>query len=345
MHTDLLESVARRLVAPGKGLLAADESMLSCQRRFDAVGVECTDGTRLEYRSILLESGPAADYLSGVILYDETFWQNGRTGIPFRDVLIGRGVLPGIKVDLGLVDLPGFPGETVSRGLDDLPTRLEKYRAAGAAFAKWRSVIVIGDGLPTDEAIGANTHILARYARLCQEYDIVPIVEPEVLYDGTHAAERCEEVLAHVYDTLFTTMRAYRVHLPGTILKTSMVLPGKESGIRPDPEDVGMRTSLVFHGHIPPDLGGVVFLSGGQIADDAFLNLAAIARKGPYPWGVTFSYSRALQDGVLKYWATHRDDRAGAEKVFLAALDRASRASRGEDTPREGEAFVTIGQN
>jgi fructose-bisphosphate aldolase class I len=283
--------------------------------------------------------------VSGIILHDETFWQSDDDGIPFRIKLTERGVIPGIKVDEGLADLPGFPGESVSRGLDGLPARLEKYRAAGAAFAKWRSVIVIGDGLPTDEAIGANTHVLARYARLCQEYDIVPIVEPEVLYDGTHAAERTEEVIAHVYDTLFTTMRAYRVHLPGAVLKTSMVIQGKDSGVPIVPEDVGMRTSLVFHGHIPADLGGVVFLSGGQTPDNAFANLAAIARRGPYPFGVTFSYSRAIQDPVLRYFAAHRDDRVGVENIYLDQLDRAVHASRGENVGVSGDGFVTASQD
>lgn len=345
MHTDHLEQVARTISAPGKGILAADESPLSAVRRFEAVGVPCTEETRRAYRNILLTTTSVEARVSGVILHDETFWQSDDQGIPFCDRLIQRGIIPGIKVDEGLVDLPGFPGESVSRGLDGLPARLEKYRASGAAFAKWRSVIVIGEGLPTDEAIGANTHVLARYARLCQEYDIVPIVEPEVLYDGTHAAERTEEVIAHVYDTLFTTMRAYRVHLPGAVLKTSMVMPGKESGIPVNHEDVGVRTSLVFHGHVPADLGGVVFLSGGQTPDDAFSNLSAIAKRGPYPFGVTFSYSRAIQDPVLRYWAAHQDDRVGVENIYLEQLDRAVCASRGEDVAAVGDKFVTAAQD
>jgi fructose-bisphosphate aldolase class I len=254
--------------------------------------------------------------------------------------------IPGIKVDEGLVDLPGFPGEKITKGLDGLPERMIKYRDAGAKFAKWRAVITIGAETPTNEAIAANVFVLARYARICQDADIVPIVEPEVLFDGTHTAEQCEAVTVRVYDALISALRAYRVHLPGTILKTGMVLPGKDSGTPVVPKDVAERTVRVLHEHIPAELGGVVFLSGGQTSDQAFQNLNAIEQKGPHPWGVTFSYSRALQDPVLRYWAQHQDDPAGTQKLFASQLAVAVAARSGVlEMPASGGDFVSQSQD
>jgi len=334
MDTQLLEETAKKLVAPGKGLLAADESNASCQKRFDAVGVECTEETRRQYRELLLTAPGAEKYLSGVIMFDETFWQSTGHGQVFREYLKNHDILPGIKVDKGLVDLPGFPGEKISQGLDGLPERMKVYSGAGARFAKWRTVITIGDGIPTDECIGAGMLVLARYARICQEAGIVPIVEPEVLFDGDHTAEQCEQVMAHTFDILFQTMRAFRVHLPGAILKTSMALPGKDSGIAIDHDDVAERTVRTFQGHVPEELGGIVFLSGGQTSNDAFADLSHIihrvAQKGPHPWGITFSYSRALQDPVLKAWAKDPNDRQAVQALFLHQLELAGDASRGE---------------
>ena len=335
MDIEKLEAIVKKIFAKGKGLLAADESAATCQKRFDAVGVECTEDTRREYRELLFTTPGAADYLSGVILYDETFWQAGEeSGQVFREHLKAHGIVPGIKVDEGLVDLPGFPGEKISKGLDGLPDRLVTYHGAGAQFAKWRSVITIDDGLPTDECIGANTFVLARYARLCQEAGIVPIVEPEVLFDGSHSIEDCERVMAHVFDILFQTMRAFRVHLPGAILKTSMVLPGKDSGAAAhmNHDDVATRTLRVFYEHVPHELGGIVFLSGGQTSNDAFSNLNHINRvalAGPHPWEITFSYSRALQDPVLRAWAANRHAHAHAQEIFLQELQAASAAALG----------------
>ena len=347
MDTKLLEETAKALVAPGKGLLAADESAATCQKRFDAVGVPCTEETRREYRDVLLTAPGSEQFLSGVILFDETFWQNTGGGQPFRDYLAEHGVAPGIKVDKGLVDLPGFANEKVSQGLDGLPEQMQKYAQAGGRFAKWRSVITIGDGIPTDECIGANTYVLARYARICQDAGIVPIVEPEVLFDGNHTAEQCEHAMAHTFDILFQTMRAFRVHLPGAILKTSMVLPGKDSGMPIDHDDVAERTARVFADHVPQDLGGVVFLSGGQTSNDAFINLNRIARKGSFAWGVTFSYSRALQDPVLKAWAKNREDRQGVQELFLHQLQLVSAASRGEldESALSSDQFVSHSQD
>jgi fructose-bisphosphate aldolase class I len=357
MDTDKLEQAAKAMVAAGKGLLAADESANTCQKRFDAVGVECTEETRREFRDLLLTTPGAEQFLSGVILFDETFWQSTGGGELFRDYLAKNNILPGIKVDGGLVDLPGFPGEKVSQGLDGLPERMKNYADNGGRFAKWRAVITIGDDIPTDECIGANTYVLARYARICQDVGIVPMVEPEILFDGTHTAERCEQVMAHTFDTLFQTMRAFKVHMPGAILKTSMVLPGKDSGTPIDHDDVAERTVRVFQEHVPADLGGIVFLSGGQSSNDAFADLDHIidrlkvinrvAKNRALSWGVTFSYSRALQDPVLKAWAKNRDDREGVQRLFHHQLELASAASRGEldEDQLKSDNFVSHSQD
>lgn len=342
-----LRQIAQKLTRPGKGLLAADESNTSCQKRFDAVGVECTEETRRQYRGLLFTTPGSEHSLSGVILYDETFGQSTDTGQTFRAYMNAHDVIPGIKVDLGLIDLPGFPNEKLTQGLDGLPERLAKYAEAGALFAKWRAVITIGDGIPTDECIGANTFVLARYARICQDAGIVPIVEPEVLFDGNHSAEQCEAIMAHTFDVLFQTLRAFRVYLPGVILKTSMVLPGKDSGVPIDHDDVADRTCRVLHEHVPHELGGVVFLSGGQSPTDAFINLNRIAKRGPHPWGVTFSYSRALQDPVLKAWAAHPQASDEIQDIFHRQLVLASAASKGEldEEKLDQDAFVSHSQD
>lgn len=353
MNEKLLRETAHALVAPGKGILAADESSATADKRFLAVGVEQTEENRRRYRQILFTAPSVGEVLSGVIFYDETFWQNADGGEPFRELLSKSGVLPGIKLDEGLVDLPGFPGEKISKGLDALPDRVAKYRASGARFAKWRSVFAIGPKTakgeavpPTTQAMRANAFVLARYARICQDADIVPIVEPEVLFDGTHTSERCEEVMGAVLDEVFHALVFYRVYIPGVILKTSMVLPGKSAGIPIDANDVAMRTARVLQEYCPKDLGGVVFLSGGQVPSDAFANLDAIAKQDTYPWGLTFSYSRALQDPVLTYWAAHRDDIPGAQAVFSKQLEMAKRARMGKlGSDVVAEDFVSDGQD
>ncbi len=347
MNQKLLEDIVTALLASGKGLLAADESNASCQKRFDAVHVPCTEATRREYRELLLTTPDAEQYMSGVIMFDETFWQSTSRGQVFREYVKAHGIVPGIKVDKGLVDLPGFPGEKVTQGLDGLPAEMDVYEGAGAKFAKWRAVITIGDGIPTDECIGANTYTLARYARICQDENIVPIVEPEVLFEGTHSIEDCARVMAHVFDILFQTMRAFRVHLPGAILKTSMVLPGKDSGVAINHDDVAERTVRVLHEHVPHELGGVVFLSGGQTTRDAFINLNRIQRREPHPWPMTFSYSRALQDPVLKAWARDRAEKREAQELFLHQLALASSATRGEldEASLDRDDFVSHAQD
>lgn len=330
MNEEKLEQIAKGLVAPGKGLLAADESNVSCEKRFDAVGVPCTEDTRRAYRQLLLTTPDSEQILSGVILFDETFWQSTDHGQVFREYLKNHDIKPGIKVDKGLVDLPGFPYEKITQGLDGLLERMVAYAGAGATFAKWRAVITIGDGIPTDECIGANVYVLARYARICQEAGIVPIVEPEVLLDGNHSSDDCEQAMVRTFDILFRTLHSYRAYLPGVILKTSMVLPGKDSGASINHDEVADRTVRVLHEHVPQELGGVVFLSGGQSSRDAFINLNRIAQRGPHPWGVTFSYSRALQDPVLKAWAKDRKAVHDTQQLFFRQLQFASSASKGE---------------
>lgn len=342
-----LGQIAKNLVAKGKGLLAADESSPSCKKRFDAVGVECTEETRREYRGLLLTTPGASEFMSGVILYDETFWQKTNDGTNFTEYLSVNGIVPGIKVDKGLIELPGFPGEKLTQGLDGLPEQMAKYHESGGRFAKWRAVITIGDGIPTDACIKANAFVLSRYAKICQEAGIVPIVEPEVLFDGTHSIQQCEEVITRTYDELFKTMKDFRVDIPGAILKTSMVLPGKGSGTAIDHDDTASRTVKALHEHVPADLGGVVFLSGGQTSNDAFINLNRIAKLGPHPWGITFSYSRALQDPVLKLWAKDRNKKDDIQKLFFNQLRLASAASQGEldEQQLDSDDFVSHAQD
>ncbi|HSX09575.1 MAG TPA: class I fructose-bisphosphate aldolase [Candidatus Saccharimonadales bacterium] len=347
MNQQDLETTAKQMVAPGKGLLAADESEKTCKKRFDSVGVECTEETRREYRELLLTTPDAKQFMSGVIFFDETLRQSTSDGKTFVQYLQSQDILPGIKVDKGLIDLPGFEGEKVSQGLDGLPERMAEYAGLGAKFAKWRSVITIGDGIPTDTCIEANAYVLARYARICQDANIVPMVEPEVLFDGNHTIEQCEEVVSKTYDALFKFMKQYRVHMPGAILKTSMVLPGKDSGTEINHDDVAERTVRALHDHVPHDLGGVVFLSGGQTSSDAFIRLNRIAKKGPHPWGVTFSYSRALQDPVLKAWAKDRNAKEATQKLFYQQLKFASDANKGEldEAQLSEDNFVTKSQD
>lgn len=347
MNTQVLEDIVQIMMTAGKGLLAADTSVATTQKRFDAVGVENTKATRGEYREILLTTPYLDRYLNGVILFEETFWQAMQNGTLFREQLKSDNILPGIKVDKGLVDLPGFEGEKVTQGLDGLPEAMATYAGAGAKFAKWRAVITITDDKPTDECIGANTYTLSRYARICQDAGIVPIVELEILFDGNHTIERCEEVMAHTFDILFQTMRAFRVHLPGAILKTAMVLPGKDSGVPMNHNDVAERTTRVLHGHVPHELGGVVFLSGGQTSRDAYINLNRIVQRGPHPWKVTFSYDRALQDKPLHAWAHNRGATMPIQATFAIQLQLAADASRGEldESILGTDEFVSESQN
>ncbi len=302
MNPSELERVARAMVVKGKGLLAADESSGTIKKRFDVIRLESTEEHRRSYREMLFTAPGACEYLSGVILFDETIRQKTLDGVPFPDYLAAHGVLPGIKVDKGAKPLAGFAGETLTEGLDGLRERLAEYRRLGAKFAKWRAVIDIAPGVPTDFAIEANAHALARYAALCQEGGIVPIVEPEVLMDGDHSIERCEEVTDRVLEHLFRALAAHRIHLEGMVLKPNMVISGQKAPHRAPPDEVAAATVRCLKRHVPAAVPGIAFLSGGQSPQEATLHLSLMNRSGSLPWNLTFSYGRALQDTALKDW-------------------------------------------
>ncbi len=302
MNLSELERVARAMVVKGKGLLAADESSGTIKRRFDVIKLESTEEHRRSYREMLFTAPGASEFLSGVILFDETIRQKTHDGVPFPDYLAQHGVIPGIKVDAGAKPLAGFPGETITEGLDGLRERLAEYRKLGARFAKWRAVIDIGGGIPTAFAVQANAHALARYAALCQEQDIVPIVEPEVLMDGDHSIERCEEVTDRVLEEVFRQLNGHRILLEGMVLKPNMVISGKKAASRAAPDQVAQATVRCLKRHVPPAVPGIAFLSGGQSPEEATLHLSLMNQMGPLPWSLTFSYGRALQDTALKGW-------------------------------------------
>src|SRR5512145_2023346 len=315
-----LESAARSLVPSGKGILAADESSPTIEKRFRSVGVPSTEENRRAYREILFTTPGVADHISGVILYDETIRQKASDGTPFPEVLSRRGIVPGIKVDAGAKALAGFPGESVTEGLDGLRGRLAEYGKLGARFAKWRAVIAIGDGIPTAQGLDANAHALARYAALCQEAGLVPIVEPEVLMDGPHPVERCEEVTTAALSVVFAGLLGHRVALEGVLLKPNMVLPGKECPSQAGTAEIAAATLRVLRRTVPSAVPGVVFLSGGQTAEQATERLSAMNALGGSPWELSFSYGRALQDPVLRAW---RGDPANAEAARRAFHHRA----------------------
>ncbi len=311
-----LEHVAQAMVAKDKGLLAADESNATITKRFEKIGIESTADQRRAYRELLFATPGAAQWISGVILYDETIRQKTQAGVPFPDYLTQLGILPGIKVDTGAKPLAGFAGETITEGLDGLRERLAEYYRLGARFAKWRAVIDIGTGLPTRFAIEANAHALARYAALCQEQNIVPIVEPEVLMDGAHTLERCDEVTSTVLAEVFAQLNAHHVHLEGMILKPNMVIPGKKSPARATPEQVAAATLRTLRRYVPAAVPGIMFLSGGQTAAEATLHLSLMNRMGPLPWQLSFSYGRALQDEALVTWGGKAANAAAGAKAF-----------------------------
>lgn len=310
-YEDQLKATAQAMLARGKGLLAADESSSTCAKRFEAVGLEDTEDNRRQWRQLLLTADGIEQYLSGVILYDETIRQKADDGTPFAQVLQRKGIIPGIKVDAGAKDLALHPGEKVTEGLDGLRERFAEYAKLGAGFAKWRAVYtIIGDQAPTVACHKANAHGMARYAALAQEAGIVPIVEPEVLLDGDHSIERCYEVTAETLDTLFAALKNQDVMLEGTILKASMVISGKDAPNRADVQTVAEQTVKCLKEHVPDNLAGVVFLSGGQGDEEATAHLDAMNRLGNLPWPLTFSYSRAIQNPVLKLWAAGDQDKA-----------------------------------
>ncbi|MGH8325990.1 MAG: class I fructose-bisphosphate aldolase [Steroidobacteraceae bacterium] len=302
MNRTELERTARAMVVKGKGILAADESSGTIKRRFDVIRLESTEEHRRRYREMLFTAPGAAEALSGVILFDETIHQKTASGQPFPEYLAAQGILPGIKVDLGAKPLAGFPGETITEGLDGLRQRLEGYRKLGAKFSKWRAVIDIAEGIPTPFAVQANAAALARYAALCQEQDIVPIVEPEVLMDGAHSIERCEEVTGRVLEAVFQGLFAHRIYLEGMVLKPNMVISGKKAAKRASPEEVAQATVRCLKRHVPSAVPGIAFLSGGQPPEEATLHLSLMNQLTSLPWSLTFSYGRALQDAALKGW-------------------------------------------
>jgi fructose-bisphosphate aldolase class I len=319
------------MVAEGKGILAADESSGTIKKRFDAIGVESTADNRRDYREFMFRSMDAMkNHISGVILYDETIRQNAKDGTPLVKLIEAAGSIPGIKVDQGAKPLPNYPGETITEGLDGLAGRLKEYYDLGGRFAKWRAVIDIADGIPTEYAVRANAHALGRYAALCQEADIVPIVEPEVLMDGAHDLERCYEVTEFVLRTVFNELFDARVFLEGTVLKPNMVIPGKKAEKQASPDQIAEATVRLFKRCVPVAVPGIAFLSGGQSDVQATANLDAINRLRPLPWAITFSYGRALQAAPQKAWSGKAGNVPSAQAAFahrarmngLAAMGR-----------------------
>jgi fructose-bisphosphate aldolase class I len=330
MNADILKKTAKQMVAPGKGIIAADESDKTCQKRFDSVGVECTEENRRQYRQLILMAPDIEKYVSGVILHDETIKQKNDAGENFAAVLAKRGILPGIKVDGGLDDLALHPGEKVTKGLDGLRERFVEYAKFGAKFAKWRAVITIGQGIPTEACIHANAHAMARYAALCQEADIVPIVEPEVLIDGDHTIEQCYEATLAAQKKLFHELQGQDVMLEGVVLKASMVIAGKQAAKQSTPQEVAQWSIKCLKEAVPPTLAGVVFLSGGQGDEQATANLDAMNKIGGTPWPLSFSYARAIQNPALKIWAQDTKNNVGkAQEALLFRSKMNSLAAQG----------------
>ncbi len=315
-HQELI-ATAHAMVAKGKGVLAADESTSTIGKRFNGIKLESTEENRRLYRELLFTTPGASDHISGVILYDETIRQKTTNGVTFPAYLAQHGMLPGIKVDTGAKPLAGFPGETITEGHDGLRERLAEYYKLGAKFAKWRAVIDIGAGIPTAYAIDANAAALARYAALCQEANIVPIVEPEVLMDGSHTIARCEEVTSAVLETVFKHLFAARVYLEGIVLKPNMIVPGKKSAEKAAPAQVAEATVRVLKRYVPSAVPGIAFLSGGQGPAEATEHLNLINALGPLPWAVTFSYGRALQDNALAAWSGHSAKFADGQQALF----------------------------
>jgi fructose-bisphosphate aldolase class I len=325
----LLHETVQKMMTPGKGILASDESNSTAGKRLSPLGLENTEENRRTYRELFIDTENIEKYLSGIILYDETIRQSNREGKPLADILKEKDIVIGIKVDEGARDLPGFPQEKITYGLDQLEKRLEEYFRMGARFAKWRAVITIGEDIPTDTCIKANAHALARYANLCQNANIVPMVEPEVLLNGNHTIDRAQEVTEKTLIALFDHLKLFNVDLKGTILKTSMVLSGSEQS-KDTPAIVAERTVETLLKCVPEELGGVVFLSGGQSPDESAENLNAIAQKEPLPWEVTFSYARAIQGPALEVWGGKEENLESAREAYLHQLEIMTQADHGK---------------
>ena len=325
-----LNQIARAMVAPGRGILAADESTGTIGKRFDSIKVENTEENRRAYRDMLFTTQGIGDTISGVILYDETLRQKSADGTSFVDLLNKNGVLPGIKVDAGAKDLPLCPGELVTEGLDNLPKRCAEYVKLGAKFAKWRAVIDIGADMPSTTSIAANAHALARYAAICQEAGLVPIVEPEVLMDGDHTIERCEQVTEWTLNAVFDALYINRVSLEGAVLKPSMVISGKKCARQAGVQEVAERTVCILKRTVPAAMAGIAFLSGGQSDEVATAHLDAMNKLGNNPWPLSYSYGRALQQPTLKAWRGQAANVPAAQAALAHRGRMNSLASQGK---------------
>src|SRR6201982_3632305 len=334
MNLSDLNKVAQTMVAPGKGLLAADESTGTIKKRFDAINVASTEQSRRDYREMLFRSGEAMNrYISGVILYDETFWQKAEDGTPRVKLIEQSGAIPGIKVDEGTQALPACPGELITVGLDKLAERLKKYYERGARFAKWRAVIDLAAGIPPMTAISVNAHALARYAALCQASQIVPIVEPEVLMDGDHDIDRCYEVTQRVLNKTFQELRMQRVELEGMVLKPNMAISGKKCPKQASVAEVAEKTVRMLKACVPAAVPGIAFLSGGQSDEEATAHLDAMNKIGGLPWKLTFSYGRALQAAPQKAWSGKSENVAAGQRAFAHRAQMNGLASKGALEP------------
>ena len=341
MDEQKLHETAQAIVAEGKGILAADESDSTIKKRFDSIEVESTEENRQAYRELLFTTEGVEEYISGVILFDETIRQSSSDGTPFPKLLESKGVIPGIKVDKGAQPLALAEGETVTEGLDGLRGRLDEYRELGAGFAKWRAVISIGQGIPSEYCLWTNAHALARYATLSQEAGLVPIVEPEVLMDGDHTIERSFEVTSRTLHAVFTELRDQRLHPEGILLKPNMVLSGYESSEQASHEQVAAETIRCFKRHVPAAVPGIVFLSGGQSDEDATANLNAMNAMGPHPWQLSFSYGRALQAPALKAWRGKKENVEAAQRAYYHRAKMNSAARTGMYAPEMEREAVT----
>ncbi len=336
-----LDHIAAALVSRGKGILAADETVSTLTKRFDALDISSTAESRRDFRELLITATGVAEFISGVIFYDETLRQHSSAGTPLVQICARLGMIPGIKVDLGAKPLAGHGREFVTEGLDGLRDRLAEYRKLGARFAKWRAVFGVNDRLPSTASILANAAALARYAALCQEQELVPIVEPEVLMDGSHTIERCDEVTSRVLDAVFAKLREQGVHLEEMLLKPNMIVPGDDCPRQADPEEIAAATLRCLRRHVPPAVPGIVFLSGGQRDIEATRNLDAINRApGPKPWKLSFSYGRALQDAALATWRGDSENVLAAQAAFYHRAWCNSLAAQGAYSEHEEQREV-----
>ena len=341
MDVQQLQSTAQALVAEGKGILAADESTGTIKKRLDSIGVESTENTRRAYRELLFTTEGAEEFISGVILYDETIRQSASDGTPFPKVLESRGIIPGIKVDLGAKPLALTDGETITEGLDGLRDRLEEYRELGARFAKWRATYSITADKPSEYCVWTNAHALARYAALCQEAGLVPIVEPEVLQDGTHTIAESRKATGRVLQAVYTELHDQRLDFRGTLLKPNMVLSGYDASDRASADEVADVTLECFYKHVPAAVPGIVFLSGGQSDEDATAHLNAMNARGPHPWQLSFSYGRALQAPALKAWGGKDENVEAAQRAYYHRAKMNSAARTGMYAPEMEREAVT----